>query len=116
MEANNDELKSVRSSSDSDGRRRLVVFIGPPKTGSTSLQEFLFRHSDIEKRSYAKAFKGWTYPDFCNRRDGVSSIVKGKNFTYYEQIQTTFRKQKKSLNLVVASEYLINYDRFLNGQ
>eukprot|EP00980_Cylindrotheca_fusiformis_P025433 scaffold13706_cov98-Cylindrotheca_fusiformis.AAC.3 len=115
-DTNNGKLKSDRSSSDIDGSRRLVVFIGPPKTGTTSLQEFLFTHSTIEKRSYAKAFKGWNYPNFFNNRAGLREIVKGTDHRYYKRIRKIFESQKKSLNLVVASENLINYDQFLDGK
>jgi hypothetical protein len=94
-------------------RRRLVVFIGPPKTASTSLQEFFARYANgqnAESSSKVAAFANWNYPMFLGSRNGLKEIRFGPSNKAYLSIKEKFQRQPIDLNLVVGSEYLVNFE------
>lgn len=96
----------------------MVVYIGPPKTGSTSLQAFLAKYAsnDTKKAAARKspAFKDWNYPSFMNNKQGLK-FIDTSNKTHIE-IREHLLKQDPAKNLVLASEHLIHYDRMLGGK
>jgi hypothetical protein len=92
-------------------QRRLVVYIGPPKTGSTSLQSFLAKYARKGGKQ-AKAFEGWQYPMFLGKKSGIRYIQNGYDSPNFVKIRNEFRRLNPSVNLVVASEYLIYYGKF----
>ena len=101
----------------SGGRsRRLVVLIGPPKTGSTSLQAFLAKYASRHEngKHQVKAFSEWNYPLFLGSNNGIGQLDKGYNHSTYRKIRDKFLRQPPSLNLVVGSEYLIHYHGMLD--
>jgi hypothetical protein len=95
-------------------QRRLVVYIGPPKTASTSLQSFLAKYA-TKGGKRAKAFEGWQYPMFLGAKSGIRYILDGYDDPSFGKIRNEFQRQNTSVNLVVASEYLIYYGTMLNG-
>eukprot|EP00980_Cylindrotheca_fusiformis_P003431 scaffold766_cov57-Cylindrotheca_fusiformis.AAC.3 len=88
-------------------RRRLVLYIGPPKTGSTTLQTFLAMYANRDSNSAANTMKDWNYPMFFGVRDGIKrSIV--NDSAVQKRVENEFRRhQSSALNLVVASEFLL---------
>jgi hypothetical protein len=101
--------------------RRLVVYIGPPKTASTSLQRFLANHAGPSKGKREKAFEGWNYPMFMGDKNGIRHIHSidphGKRtLAAVKAVASTLRGQNPSKNLVVASESLTAYHRILDGR
>eukprot|EP00980_Cylindrotheca_fusiformis_P022172 scaffold9072_cov106-Cylindrotheca_fusiformis.AAC.5 len=106
-----------------ENKRRLVIYIGPPKTASTTLQTFLAKYASPEPKKHKKeaieAFKDWSYPLFFGRADGLVYYIKPsekhtkktkKTPQYITHVRNEFGRQPRSKNLVVASEYLVYYD------
>lgn len=90
--------------------RRLVMFIGPQKTGSTSLQAFLSKYAYRGSKNWERAFEGWEYPMFFGHRDGVKQIFVSKDKSQkLEKVRNKLMNSPSNLNLVVASEYLNVY-------
>lgn len=97
-------------------QRRLVVAIGPPKTASTSLQNFLAKYvSRHETGPKVEAFGDWQYPLFFGRDNGINELEKGYDDPQFEKIQEKIQRLSPSVSLVIASERLISYDTWLNG-
>eukprot|EP00980_Cylindrotheca_fusiformis_P015158 scaffold4189_cov86-Cylindrotheca_fusiformis.AAC.3 len=101
--------------------RRLVVYIGPPKTASTSLQVFLAQYLSPKGKGKRRveAFKQWNFPMFFNDKAGIKRLVDNtgnKTMRYVAPIRRTIQNQPKSINLVLASEYLVNYNKVLNDR
>lgn len=100
-------------------KRRLVVFIGPPKTASTTLQSFLAKYASNDRpESKATAFDTWNYPLLNGKDDGgLKDLVlefEKKESTRKEQLL----RQPKNVNLVLGTEYLIflhNHTRVLES-
>jgi hypothetical protein len=103
-----------------DQQRRLVVYIGPPKTASTSLQTFLADHAGQSKRRRRKkAFEGWYYPLFMGDKNGIRKLHSPNTSpktaaVTRNAVKKTLRRQDSSVNLVVASESLIAYAQILD--
>ncbi len=105
------------NSSEGERRRRLVVAIGPPKTASTSLQNFLAKYVTIRNNRHAvQAFDEWHYPMFFGRDNGFKELEKGYDDPDYVKIRDLLQRQSPSMNLVLASEYLIRYETWLDGR
>lgn len=108
-------MVDVKREASEPHQRRLVLFIGPPKTASTSLQAFLGKHIGGSSRARKNVFKDWKYPMFFKQNDGLKRIIVGRRPMDMKRIKKVFRKEEKR-NVVVASEYLIHYSRLLKGK
>eukprot|EP00980_Cylindrotheca_fusiformis_P018705 scaffold6231_cov108-Cylindrotheca_fusiformis.AAC.1 len=104
---------------ENEDKRRLVIYIGPPETGSTTLQTFLANYAGPEQSKdnidAMEAFKDWSYPMFFGKVDGLVHYIKpSKKYSvktngspkYITDVRDEFRRQSPSKNLVVGSEYL----------
>lgn len=105
----NDQVPSFHDSRGSGKtQRRLVVMIGPPKTATTSLQLFLSTYANRKSHRRAAAFKDWSYPKFMNHKNGLQFLpTSNVNDENYKKIRWEFKRQPESMNIVVASEYLL---------
>ena len=108
------------ASSEGEQGRRLVIAMGPPKTASTSLQNFLATYmsnnNDLrEGSSRIDAFSDWHYPLFFDRDNGFKELEKGYDHLGFPVIKNMVQNVSSSTNLVLASEYLINYKTWLDG-
>lgn len=80
-----DRVKSDTQQPPKEHNRRLVVYIGPPKTASTSLQSFFFHFIGQRSQKRVEIFKYWHYPSswgsikgserFWTRRNHCNMLV-----------------------------------------
>jgi hypothetical protein len=92
-------------------RRRLVVFIGPPKTASTSLEEFLSRYADDDNKTYASSFANWTYPRILGHPNGLKELRFGpqENPATFAKIEQQIRRVVRhhpEKSIILGTEYL----------
>eukprot|EP00980_Cylindrotheca_fusiformis_P018088 scaffold5807_cov54-Cylindrotheca_fusiformis.AAC.1 len=100
-----------------EDRRRLVVYIGPPKTASTTLQTFLATYASPTSTFRGSAFEDWSYPMFFGRKHAIYRMrTEEKKKGTIKRIRDEFRAQSPSKNLVVASEHLIYFDTMHKGR
>eukprot|EP00980_Cylindrotheca_fusiformis_P022060 scaffold8959_cov109-Cylindrotheca_fusiformis.AAC.4 len=97
-------------------RRRLVIHIGPPKTGSKTLQSFLSTYAGhpapINNTETKSRLKGWIYPMFNGHRAGLAYLLH-QNDT--EQIYNEFQNLPNTSSIVLSSEFLLFYYSGRNG-
>eukprot|EP00980_Cylindrotheca_fusiformis_P020464 scaffold7514_cov67-Cylindrotheca_fusiformis.AAC.4 len=75
--------------------RRFVVYIGPPKTGSTSLQKFLTMYANRDSNSAAKAMEDWNYPIFFGQPDGIRNLFIHNKRKQWKEVKREFQRQQQ---------------------
>eukprot|EP00980_Cylindrotheca_fusiformis_P003534 scaffold784_cov62-Cylindrotheca_fusiformis.AAC.3 len=91
--------------------RRLVVYIGPAKTGSTTLQTFLAKYANRDSAIAATAMEAWNYLLLQSLLRNLHK--KTEKPAILKEVRKEFQGQSSALNLVVASEFLYtNPDQF----
>ena len=94
-------------------RRRVVIFLGPSKSASSSVESFYetYASNDRIKKKVLPTFENWTYPIFKNGKLSLSDMRYSKNINQRQQIQNHLLKQQPpDINLFLASEYLVSFD------
>ena len=90
---------------------RVVVFIGPPKSATSSMERFFAK--TMQPHRQIPSFSNWSYPLFLGKYNGLKELRHGPN-----KNPKTFQKLKKQLqheykqgyNLLVGSEYFISWE------
>jgi hypothetical protein len=96
---------------DTGANRRLVVFIGPPKTASTTLQSFFSKYaSNSHSNTKASVFQNWNYPFLLKDPNGLKEIRHGPNHSLFWEIQKEILEQPPEINLLLGSEFLIQFE------
>ena len=108
---------------------RLVIFVGPPKCATSSIEQFFAQHapagggggvdasfSSLRRiQTGSSAFQNWTWPRIQNHADGNGLkmlVIHRQNQTKQQDIQKEILEAKETTpNLFLGSEFLVNFQQ-----
>eukprot|EP00980_Cylindrotheca_fusiformis_P020782 scaffold7759_cov62-Cylindrotheca_fusiformis.AAC.5 len=92
---------------DDGSHRRLVLFIGPRKAASTTIQHFLKFHAHQDSNDWVPAFENWSDVRFRLPKAIRFTIPDMKPKNKSEQLRKVLQSQPSSKNVVMAGERIL---------